>query len=61
MKIAVVSDTHDNWPLVAQAIKQDGAVDYLIFLGDYASDGKQLAKALQVPAFIVRGNCDSGC
>ena len=45
MKLAVVSDTHGNWPFVAQAVRQDGTVDYLIFLGDHASDGKQLAKA----------------
>ncbi len=59
MKLAVVSDTHGNWPLVAQAIRTDGPVDYLLFLGDHASDGKQLAMALNIPAFIVRGNCDS--
>lgn len=61
MRIAIVSDTHGNWPLAAEAIKAESEVDYLIFLGDYASDGHQLAKALQVPAFIVRGNCDAGC
>ena len=57
MKIAIVSDTHGNWPLVAEAIKAAGA-EYLMFLGDYASDGRRLEQALQIPAFIVRGNCD---
>lgn len=59
MRLAIVSDTHGNWPLAAQAISKAGAVDYLCFLGDHASDGCQLAKVLQVPAFIVRGNCDA--
>lgn len=59
MKIAIVSDTHGNWPPVLEAIQQETDVDYLFFLGDHASDGKQLEKKLQIPAFIVRGNCDS--
>ncbi len=58
MRIAIVSDTHGNWPLVAEAIRAEGKIDYLMFLGDYASDGRQLEKALQIPAFVVRGNCD---
>ena len=59
MKIVIVSDTHGNWPVAAEAIRAEGSIDYLIFLGDYASDGRQLEKALQVPSFIVRGNCDT--
>ena len=55
MKLAVVSDTHGNWPLVAQAIRTDGPVDYLLFLGDHASDGKQLAMALNIPALYCAG------
>ena len=58
MKIAVVSDTHGNWPMVAEAIGKEGSVDCLIFLGDHAADGRQLQKKLQIPAYIVRGNCD---
>ena len=59
MKNVIVSDTHGNWPVAAEAIRAEGSIDYLIFLGDYASDGRQLEKALQVPSFIVRGNCDT--
>ncbi len=59
MRLAIVSDTHGNWPLAARAIKQEGELDALIFLGDHASDGQQLAKALQLPVYLVRGNCDS--
>lgn len=58
MKIAVVSDTHGNWLPVKEAIEAAGGVDYLMFLGDYASDGRQLEEHLQIPAYIVRGNCD---
>lgn len=59
MRIAIVSDTHGNWPIVAEAIREIGGVDYLMFLGDYASDGRSLEKTLHVPSFLVRGNCDS--
>lgn len=58
MRIAVVSDTHGNWPMVVDAIAKEGIVDCLIFLGDHAADGRQLQKKLQIPAYIVRGNCD---
>lgn len=61
MKIAIVSDTHGNWPVVAEAIRAEGEIDYLMFLGDYAGDGHQLEKTLQVPAYIVCGNCDGFC
>lgn len=59
MKLAIVSDTHGNWPLVRDAIRREADVDYLLFLGDHASDGRQLQQALGIPAFIVRGNCDA--
>lgn len=59
MRIAVVSDTHHRWQAVAEAVRKDGGIDYLIFLGDLAEDGEKLQKALQIPATIVRGNCDS--
>lgn len=58
MRIAVVSDTHGNWPMVAEAIKQEGGIDCLMFLGDHAADGRKLQQLLQLPAYIVRGNCD---
>ena len=62
IRIAIVSDTHDNWQVAAESIKEnikaEGAIDCLVMLGDYAGDGRQLERALQVPAYIVRGNCD---
>lgn len=59
MKIAIVSDTHGQWQNVRQALASEEGLDYLFFLGDLADDGQALAKALQLPAYIVRGNCDS--
>ena len=57
MKIAVVSDTHGNWQLIEKALREE-PVDYLMFLGDNAEDGRQLERSLGIPAFIVQGNCD---
>lgn len=62
LRIAIVSDTHDNWKVALESIKEniraEGAIDYLVMLGDYASDGRMLEKELEIPAYIVRGNCD---
>ena len=49
MKIVIVSDTHGNWPVAAEAIRAEGSIDYLIFLGDYASDGRQLETVTPFP------------
>lgn len=57
MRIAIVSDTHGQWQNVLHAIEPYD-VDYLFFLGDHAADGRQLAETLQIPALIVKGNCD---
>ncbi len=58
-KIAIVSDTHGNWQMAADEIGKEAGITHLIFLGDHAEDGEQLAAALQIPAYIVRGNCDT--
>ena len=57
-KIAMVSDTHGNWQAAADAIGKEDGITHLVFLGDHAKDGEALAEALQLPAFVVRGNCD---
>ncbi len=53
MRIAIVSDMHGNWPVVAESIKQnikaEGTIDYLMCLGDYAADGRQLEKHCRSP------------
>ena len=58
-KLAIVSDTHGNWRMTADQIKKEQGISHLIFLGDYAEDGERLADVLQLPAFVVRGNCDA--
>ena len=62
-KVAIVSDTHGNWKntaaLIEQETKTQGGITHLVFLGDHAKDGVALAEYLQVPAYIVRGNCDA--
>ena len=58
-KIAIVSDTHGNWQRALEEIKKESGITHFVFLGDHARDGEQLAKALGVPAYVVRGNCDN--
>ncbi len=58
MRIAIVSDTHGNWVPAVESIRQAGSADSLMFLGDVVSDGRQMAQALGIPAYLVQGNCD---
>ncbi len=58
MRILVVSDTHGENKGVIDTILDMDKVDFLIHLGDHASDGEKISKILGIPAFIVRGNCD---
>ena len=58
-KLAVVSDTHGNWQKTVEALQFEQRLTHLIFLGDHASDGQKIAECLKLPAYIVRGNCDS--
>lgn len=57
MRAAIVSDTHGNWKPTAEEILKE-KVDCLFFLGDHARDGKEMEQFLNIPAYIVRGNCD---
>ncbi len=57
MKIAIVSDTHQQWENVLAAIQTEN-VDYLFFLGDLLSDGYALGENLAIPYQMVSGNCD---
>ena len=58
MKVyAVLSDTHGDIQRVIEALKKEN-VDYLFHLGDFASDGEKIAKALKIPYTVVEGNCD---
>lgn len=58
-KIAIVSDTHGNWKRAVEEIQKELGITHFVFLGDYARDGEAIAEALEIPAYIVRGNCDN--
>ena len=59
MKVAIISDTHDNIWRLAKAIEKIGQVDMLLHCGDLCSPfiGKQLGEAFTyIPVHIVWGN-----
>jgi hypothetical protein len=61
MKIGVISDTHDNLPAVAAALRhfRDGGVEAILHAGDYCAPFalKRLLQA-RLPVYGVFGNCD---
>lgn len=59
MKLGVLSDTHDNTPAIAAAMRmfQDRGVSCLIHCGDLTSPGTA-AKFRSIPTHFVLGNCD---
>ena len=59
MRIAVAGDSHGRIETVARSI-QKAEPDYLFFTGDYYSDGKKLARWLDIDWYGVMGNCDYG-
>jgi putative phosphoesterase len=58
MKILVISDTHENYPLAMRAIDLASPVDAVIHLGDCSCDADQLKLVLDIPLIRVAGNCD---
>lgn len=58
MKILVMSDTHENYPLAMAAVDLASPIDAVIHLGDCCSDADQLSLVLDVPLIRVAGNCD---
>lgn len=58
MRIAVISDTHGNYPLAIRALEQIAPVELLIHLGDGCEDMEYIAPALAIPTNVVAGNCD---
>ena len=58
MKILVISDSHDNYPLVLKAVKLGEPFDVLIHLGDGEGDAELLAAQLAVDVIRIAGNCD---
>ena len=59
MRIAIAGDSHGRIEMAARSI-QKAEPDYLFFTGDYYSDGKKLARWMNIDWFGVMGNCDYG-
>lgn len=58
MKIAVLSDTHGNYPLAARLLDLLGEFDLIIHLGDTSEDAEMVELALERKLVAVPGNCD---
>lgn len=59
MKIAVLSDTHGNYPLAITMLDSIPGLDYVIHLGDIIQDADIIECALSIPIIKLSGNCDS--
>jgi putative phosphoesterase len=59
MKIAVLSDTHGNYPLAIKMLDRIAGLDCIIHLGDILQDADIIGCALSVPVIKIAGNCDS--
>jgi putative phosphoesterase len=55
--IAAVADTHGKIDLISDKLNEIKP-DYILFAGDYYTDGQIISEKLNVPASIVAGNCD---
>ena len=60
MRILVISDTHNNFPLAFKACDMAEPFNVLIHLGDGGDDAALLEDALEVKVIHVAGNCDLG-
>jgi len=58
MRIAVLSDTHGNYPSAVQALSRHPDLSTLIHLGDNHDDAVCIGIALGIPVLSVSGNCD---
>ena len=60
MRIAIISDIHDNIPMLRRALEQMKDVEVLICLGDLCSPfiTKELGLGFEGPIHIVYGNND---
>ncbi|MHC1697893.1 MAG: YfcE family phosphodiesterase [Geobacteraceae bacterium] len=59
MKIAVLSDTHGNYPLAIKMLDRISGLDCIIHLGDVLHDAHIIEQALSIPVMKLAGNCDS--
>ena len=60
MKIAIISDIHDNLPMLRRALERSQQAEVLICCGDLCSPfvAKELGRGFAKPIYIVFGNND---
>lgn len=58
MIVAAVADTHGKTEQIIKKLKLIHP-DYVLFAGDYYSDGQKIISSLNVPGSSVAGNCDT--
>jgi len=58
MKLAILSDTHGNYPIAVKALESLEQVDYIIHLGDTTDDAEMIELALGREIIKLSGNCD---
>lgn len=59
MKIAVLSDTHGNYPLAIKMLDRISGLDCIIHLGDVLHDADIIEQSFSLPVIKLAGNCDS--
>lgn len=59
MRIAITGDTHGKLEKIKKEL-QIMKPDYLLFTGDHFSEGKKIARYLNIDFKGVAGNCDPG-
>ncbi len=59
MKIAVLSDTHGNYPLAIKMLDRISDLDCIVHLGDVLHDADIIEQAYSTPVIKLAGNCDS--
>lgn len=58
MKVAILSDTHQNTKNIDKIINTLKTCDLIIHAGDNFSDSKYIHKMTEVSVMAVKGNCD---
>ena len=56
--VVVLSDTHRNLAPLDKISRVLSECDYIIHLGDMASDARELARAYPEKTVVIRGNND---
>jgi putative phosphoesterase len=59
MKLAILSDTHGNYPLAVKALELTDRLDYVIHLGDTADDAEIIEMTIGCEVIKLSGNCDA--